>query len=105
MSGRTVLIIAHRLSTVEKAHRIVVIEKGAVMEQGTHKELLTRGGMYASLVKRQILGFDLMSSNTESKEVENHPVMSTSVESKNSNFSFHSCDTSTTSVVFKVGSS
>lgn len=55
MSGRTVLIIAHRLSTVEKADRIIVIERGQVIEQGTHKELLSKRGIYANLVKRQLL--------------------------------------------------
>jgi subfamily B ATP-binding cassette protein MsbA len=49
MQGRTTLVIAHRLSTVEKAHRIVVMDKGRIAEMGTHAELITRGGLYARL--------------------------------------------------------
>lgn len=59
LRGRTVIIIAHRLSTVEKATRIIVIEKGCVVEQGSHVQLLSRGGLYAKLVQRQLLGFDV----------------------------------------------
>ncbi|KAL4224077.1 ATP-binding cassette sub- B member 9 [Mactra antiquata] len=55
LSGRTVIIIAHRLSTVEKADRIIVIEKGEVIEQGSHIQLLSERGVYANLVKRQLL--------------------------------------------------
>ncbi|KAL6751648.1 hypothetical protein V8C86DRAFT_2773879 [Haematococcus lacustris] len=54
MSQRTVLVIAHRLSTVQHADRIVVIARGAVQEMGTHEELLRRSGAYASLVRRQL---------------------------------------------------
>jgi subfamily B ATP-binding cassette protein MsbA len=53
MQGRTVLVIAHRLSTVERADRIVVMRDGSVVETGTHAELLARGGYYASLYKMQ----------------------------------------------------
>lgn len=53
-NGRTVLIIAHRLSTVRRAHRIVVVEKGRIVEQGTHEALLVReGGIYAHLWRMQ----------------------------------------------------
>ena len=55
--GRTVVIIAHRLSTVERADRIVVIDRGRVREQGAHADLLKQGGMYASLVSKQLLAF------------------------------------------------
>ncbi len=47
--GRTVIIIAHRLSTVRVAHRIIVLEKGQIVEQGTHEDLLKRKGQYANL--------------------------------------------------------
>ncbi len=55
MAGRTTLVIAHRLSTVRDADRIVVLDAGRVVEQGAHHELLARGGLYAHLVASQIL--------------------------------------------------
>ena len=51
--GRTTLVVAHRLSTVKNADEIAVIEKGRVTEQGTHAELMERGGTYASLYRLQ----------------------------------------------------
>ena len=53
MDGRTVLVIAHRLSTIRKADRIVLLEKGKIVESGTHKELVESGGSYAKLVELQ----------------------------------------------------
>jgi ATP-binding cassette subfamily B protein len=56
--GRTVIMIAHRLSTVAGADRIVVLDQGIVVEEGTHSDLLTRQGRYAALWQRQAAGQD-----------------------------------------------
>jgi ATP-binding cassette subfamily B protein len=52
--GRTTITIAHRLSTVRDAEQIVVLDKGHIVERGTHEELLERGGAYAALVARDV---------------------------------------------------
>lgn len=52
--GKTVVIVAHRLSTIKNADNIVVIDKGTIVEQGTHKELIARKGSYYNLVRNQI---------------------------------------------------
>jgi subfamily B ATP-binding cassette protein MsbA len=51
LRGRSTLIIAHRLSTVRRAHRVVVLERGKVVEAGTHDELIERNGLYARLYR------------------------------------------------------
>ncbi len=56
MRGRTTLVIAHRLSTVATADRVVVLDGGQVVEAGSHAELLRGAGLYRRLVERQMLG-------------------------------------------------
>jgi len=55
MANRTVLLISHRVSTVQHADRIIVLSKGQIIEQGTHADLLAAGGYYAELYQRQLL--------------------------------------------------
>jgi len=57
MKGRTSIVIAHRLSTIAKLDRIVVLENGRVIEDGSHSQLLTKGGTYAKLWSHQSGGF------------------------------------------------
>ena len=53
MKGRTAIVIAHRLSTIQKANNIIVVDKGRIVEQGTHEELLQHEGFYANLYRMQ----------------------------------------------------
>jgi ATP-binding cassette, subfamily B, multidrug efflux pump len=59
MRGRTTILISHRVSTVQTAGRIFVIEHGLIAEQGTHAELITSGGYYADLYQKQLLEEEL----------------------------------------------
>ena len=53
LKGRTSVVIAHRLSTIHNADRIIVVDHGRIAEQGTHAELMLRGGIYAKLIEMQ----------------------------------------------------
>ena len=53
MSGRTTLVVAHRLSTIQQADRIIVLEGGSISEEGTHAQLLAKNGVYAKLYRLQ----------------------------------------------------
>jgi ATP-binding cassette subfamily B multidrug efflux pump len=57
MQGKTVIAIAHRLSTIARMDRLVVLDKGVIVESGTHAELIAHGGLYARLWQRQTGGF------------------------------------------------
>uniref|UniRef100_A0A0D9VZ56 ABC transporter B family member 25 n=1 Tax=Leersia perrieri TaxID=77586 RepID=A0A0D9VZ56_9ORYZ len=70
MKGRTVLVIAHRLSTVKSADTVAVISDGQIVESGTHDELLSRDGIYTALVKRQLQGPRFEGGSNSTAEIE-----------------------------------
>jgi ATP-binding cassette subfamily B multidrug efflux pump len=53
MQGRTAIVIAHRLSTIQEADKIIVVDKGAIVEEGNHEQLLEKEGFYANLYRMQ----------------------------------------------------
>ncbi len=63
MQGRTVLVIAHRLATVQEADQIVVLEKGSIREQGSHDQLMASNGRYRELCERQFIRVNAIGSN------------------------------------------
>ena len=68
MEGKTVIAVAHRLSTIAAMDRLVIMDKGVIVEDGAHRELLVKGGLYASLWQRQSGGFLVEDENLEAAE-------------------------------------
>ena len=62
LQDRTALIVSHRISTVRQADLIIVLQNGSVVERGSHDELLTYGGVYADLHRKQLLEDELATS-------------------------------------------
>jgi len=59
MSGRTSIIVSHRISTVKMADLIIVLSDGEIIERGTHESLIAQGGNYAALYEKQLLEEEL----------------------------------------------
>jgi ATP-binding cassette subfamily B (MDR/TAP) protein 1 len=78
-ANKTTLIIAHKLATIQKADNIAVISYGEVVEQGTHQELIARGGQYATMVQSQDLGGDAGKADLDS-DSEDEPGVSSAPE-------------------------
>jgi ABC-type multidrug transport system fused ATPase/permease subunit len=68
MENRTVIVVAHRLSTIKDADCVAVISEGKVAEKGTHQELLAQSGVYAQLVQRQLENMEMSGSLDELKQ-------------------------------------
>ena len=85
MEGKTVIAIAHRLSTIARMNRLVVLDAGRIVEQGTHDELLRLNGHYAKLWRHQSGGFlvhDLAAEETETELPDEPPVDETRADTQ-----------------------
>jgi ABC-type multidrug transport system fused ATPase/permease subunit len=71
MEGRTTFVIAHRLSTVRRADMILVMDKGQIVERGTHNELLARGGLYKEIYDLQLIDHAKFAEELEELQEEN----------------------------------
>ncbi|MGZ5230895.1 MAG: hypothetical protein ACXWC3_12765, partial [Burkholderiales bacterium] len=83
MEGKTVIAIAHRLSTIARMDRLIVLEQGRIVEQGSHDELLRLDGHYAKLWRHQSGGFlpqDVVAKETEEELPEDAPLDEMRVE-------------------------
>ena len=67
--NQTIIVIAHRLSTIACANKIVVLRHGVVVEEGSHKDLVAKDGVYKKLVQRQLINMQL---GEEDQEVHTH---------------------------------
>ena len=68
MEGKTVLAIAHRLSTIASLDRLIILEEGKVIEEGTHDKLVSSGGLYSDLWQRQSGGFLTLDSASDATD-------------------------------------
>jgi ATP-binding cassette subfamily B multidrug efflux pump len=75
MEGKTVVAIAHRLSTIAAMDRLIVIDKGRIVEQGDHRSLLAQGGLYARLWAHQSGGFLGEADDLEEGEADAKPAL------------------------------
>src|SRR5689334_765989 len=85
MEGKTVIAIAHRLSTIARMDRLIVLEAGRIVEEGSHEELLERGGHYAKLWRHQSGGFfprDVVATETETAPPDEPPLDEMRVEAQ-----------------------
>jgi ATP-binding cassette subfamily B multidrug efflux pump len=69
MEGKTVIAIAHRLSTIAAMDRLVVMDQGRIIEEGSHEALVAKGGLYAQLWERQSGGFLMEDEAAEPSEI------------------------------------
>ena len=79
-SNRTTLVIAHRLSTIRNADLIVVMDKGGLIERGTHDELLALGGVYSELVKKQQIATKQVGGTDEDQDSDEEAMMQKETE-------------------------